>query len=90
MLYRGTHLKRLYREFFIMAITTPARVRNSIQAAEVEISDDVVDVHRRADEQAFVETDPQLNLAFDLHRPVRRQGLGLPVRAIRRYLLYDP
>jgi hypothetical protein len=54
-----------------MAITTPARVRNRIQAAEAEISDDVLNEFI-ADEQAFVEsyagktfaeTDPQLALA---------------------------
>ena len=37
-----------------MAITTPARVRNRIQAAEAEIADDVLNEFI-ADEQAFVE-----------------------------------
>jgi hypothetical protein len=54
-----------------MGITTPARVRNRIQAAEAEISDDVLNEFI-ADEQAFVEsyagktfadTDPQIGLA---------------------------
>jgi hypothetical protein len=54
-----------------MGITTPARVRNRIQAAEAEISDDVVNEFI-ADEQAFIETyacktftetDPQFALA---------------------------
>jgi len=35
-LNRETHLKRAQREFSNMAITTPARVRNRIQAAEAD------------------------------------------------------
>jgi hypothetical protein len=38
-----------------MAITTPARVRNRIQAIETDISDDVL-TEFIADEQAFVES----------------------------------
>jgi len=54
-----------------MGITTPARVRNRIQATEAEISDDVLNEFI-ADEQAFIEayaqktftdTDSQLPLA---------------------------
>lgn len=54
-----------------MGITTPARVRNRIQAAEAEISDDVLNEFIE-DEQAFIEeyagktfllTDPQFPLA---------------------------
>ena len=65
------HLKRSHGEFFIMAITAPARVRNRIQAAEGEISDAVLNEFI-ADEQAFVEayaqkafveSDPQFGLA---------------------------
>ncbi len=65
------HLKRPQRVFPSMAITTPARVRNRIRAAEADISDDVLDEFI-ADEQAFVEsyagktfadTDPQIALA---------------------------
>jgi hypothetical protein len=53
-----------------MAITTPARVRNRIQAAQAEIADDVLNEFI-ADEQAFVESyagktfaeaDPQIGL----------------------------
>ena len=70
-LYRETHLKRAQREFFTMAITTSARVRNRIQAAEGDISDAVLDEFI-ADEQAFIESyagktfaesDPQFGLA---------------------------
>ena len=57
-----------------MAITTPARVRNRIQAAEVEIADGVLDEfiaepRRRAGLRriyackTFPETDPQFALA---------------------------
>jgi hypothetical protein len=54
-----------------MAITTPIRVRNRIQAAEADISDDVLNEFI-ADEQAFIEayaqktfpeSDPQFGLA---------------------------
>jgi hypothetical protein len=38
-----------------LGITTPARVRNRIQAAEAEISDDVLNEFI-ADEQAFIES----------------------------------
>jgi len=53
-----------------MAITTPARVRNRIQAAESDISEDVLDKFI-ADEQAFVETYacktfPETDLQFAL------------------------
>ena len=53
------------------AITTPARVRNRIQAAESDISDDVLN-ELIADEQAYIEayakntfaeSDPQFGLA---------------------------
>jgi len=65
------HLKRAQRVSSTMAITTPARIRNRIQAAEAEIADDVLDEFI-ADEQAFIESyagktfaeaDPQLALA---------------------------
>jgi hypothetical protein len=53
-LYRGTHLKRSQRVSSRMAITTPARVRNRIQAAEADIPDEVLNEFI-ADEQAFAE-----------------------------------
>jgi len=69
-----THLKRAQRESSTMAITTPTRVRNRIQAAEAEIADDVLNEFI-ADEQAFIESyaaktfpeaDPQLALAHSI------------------------
>jgi len=57
-----------------MAITTPARVRNRIQAAEAEISDDVLGEFI-ADEQAFLEsyagkTFPETDTQFGLARSI--------------------
>jgi hypothetical protein len=45
-----------------MSITTPARVRNRIQAAEAEIADDVINEYI-ADEQAFIEAYAQKTFA---------------------------
>jgi hypothetical protein len=63
---------------------TPARVRNRIQAAEAEISDDVLNEFI-ADEEAFVEayagktfsdTDPQIGLTADTGERDRRHECG--------------
>jgi hypothetical protein len=74
-----------------MEITTPARVRNRIQATEVDISDDVLN-ELIADEQAFVEayvektfaeSDPQQSGLADCgdHRSVE---LVNPFSALQR------
>ena len=98
---REAHLKHPQRVSSIMAITTPARVRNRIQAAEAEISNDVLDEfiaepRRRAALRRIVcrqnvrrSRSTTCTRAFDLHRPLRSQGIGLLVRAFRWHLVHD-